>query len=276
MGNLLLFATPRVGVQFFLVQVSLICCSLFQPTFCLQNSSGKLAHTPTPQSLRLRRRAQHTTFKNKWSNFTFFSSNGRPSISWLIQLLGKHWRSMQGVYTIISTSTSTSLGECGRGGQEGKKHLPFFSTRKERGKALPSKSIISFSKGLRPLMMWWSQEYLIYLWETLHVLLNLKSGSIFNCCARLLTVNLISSHFPLHSPSGFKEDSGNCIFQNSLSVQHRFDSVSHRHSQEVRETEERDNHCSLERDAGRCVGLGRWQTDWFSSTSDILLLLLVL
>lgn len=73
------------GFPYYCSHKSPCCCSLFQPTFCLQNSGGKQAHAP---KVNVKEQDQtYHFFLNKFSNFTFFSSNGRPTSGWLIPLI---------------------------------------------------------------------------------------------------------------------------------------------------------------------------------------------
>ena len=196
MGNSLILATSMVCVHVLLVTAFL---NLFVVAHCSnQHFSFKIlvGSRHMPAKSRIKEDVQTHFFINKLSYFTFFGSDDRPSADWL----GQHWTRLWDAYAVSSTTASTSSSEWG-GVWEGSSI--YFSPLLGRAemKHFLSKPIISFSKGSRPLMSWWSQEYLIYLWEALEGLMKLWSFSSVSAMG-LFAVNSISSHLLLF-PLGF-------------------------------------------------------------------------
>ena len=78
MGSVLIFATPRVGVQFFILlffSVSLLLLTL--PTKILPSEFLWEASTYTPK-FKVNEEGQQAIFNHKFSKFPFFRSNDRP------------------------------------------------------------------------------------------------------------------------------------------------------------------------------------------------------
>lgn len=127
-----------VGAQVFLVSVSQLCLLLLTvPTNILPSEFWGETST-CPQSPGLRRRTKHkiSFFLNKFSDFYLFSSNGRPSAAWQIQMMGKQWTGYE-MFVQLPPPRPVPLqvnAVEGRKG-EGEKHFPFSSAWKGSEKA---------------------------------------------------------------------------------------------------------------------------------------------
>ena len=158
------FAMSIVGIQVFLVTFSQISLLLLTVPSNIVPSEFWWEASTCPQSPELRRTTKHTSFF--LINFPSSTSSAQMEdpvqAGWFSYFANWMWDA----HAVSSTSTNTSSGECSGGSGERNTYLSPLLEKNEK-KHFPSKPLISFTKGSRSLMRWWSQEHLIYLWKAL-------------------------------------------------------------------------------------------------------------